>query len=148
MQYKRYKRLQKQVLNLPPEIYNDIIDQETFIQLNYHNIQPNYSICALHITGHESNANIFSSEVFQQYPYDTRGLPITNYVEELNIHIFLDNGCMFPIIQKNIYDRHKILQRCLNLATNNDCTHRKWRHKVSFNILHSTGCHTATAFGF
>ena len=71
------------------------------------------------MTGNENNLTTFSGEVYQQLPYDMSIITIMQCVGELNIQVFLDNGCMFSIMLMHYYDSHNILQRCQKMPADN-----------------------------
>ena len=47
----------------------------------------------------------------EQFPYDRTGLKTANFAGQLNIPMFLDNGCTFSIMPNTFYNRHEVLHK-------------------------------------
>ena len=73
--------------------------------------------------GHENNSITFNGKVYQQLPYDMLELTIVNFVGELNIPVFLNNGCMFSILYEHYHDNHEILHICKKMPADNIIMH-------------------------
>ena len=83
-----------------------------FAYIHYNQLDPTYFIHALYITGHEKNLTIFNGKTYQQFPHGMLDVIIANCRGELNIPVFLDNGCTVSLIPKNYYNSHEILLKC------------------------------------
>ena len=88
------------------------MDHKVFMYLHYSQLEPTSFIHTLCIAGHENNSTTFNGEPYQQFPCDILGMTITNFVAELKIPVFLDNGITVSIMPKIYYDQHEILHKC------------------------------------
>ena len=61
----------------------------------------------------------FSMGKYKQFLNEMTGFTIANFAGELNIPVFLDNGCAFSFTPKTFCDRHEVLYKCKNIAADN-----------------------------
>ena len=49
---------------------------------------------------------------YQEFLYDILGMTVEKFMDELNIPVFLDNGCTVYIMPKTYYDKHETRFKC------------------------------------
>ena len=80
--------------------------------MHYNQLDPTSFIHAIYIEGQEHNFTIFNNEKYQHFLYDMTCMTVSNFSGELNIQIFLDNGCMLSVMSKSYCDQHEIVHKC------------------------------------
>ena len=111
IQSKNIKRLQKQVLNLEVQRYQDIIDYinlHIYIMNTFHK---HHSY--MHCTQKDKENSTFSMvKCTNTSPYDTSRNDSHKFCCRIECGSIFDNGCIFSIIPEQYYDKHYILHKC------------------------------------
>ena len=81
------------------------------------------------------NAKISNGDKYHQFSYNLTSLTVGNFRGELNIPIFLDNNCTYPLYLRHLM-RHDVPYKYQKIPTDNVIMHTgKKVIKVYFGII-------------
>ena len=108
-------KLQKIAFISQVERYEKIIDLHPFTYTHFSKVKPTTFIHAVCPLVHESNSVMFHNELYQEFTYDTCGIPKPYFVGKVEIPVLLDNGCTFSSLTNHFYATNGILCRYLKI---------------------------------